>query len=209
MSVSSANIDLNVYIGKNVTIGKNVRIMWGSWIGDNVEIGDSTIIYPHCSIGSSAEHKTAVLSPDAGVKIGRNCVIREHVTINSDAGQRKTEIGENCYIMNKSHVGHDALVEDNVVLCCGSNIGGHATVGSFTYVGLNSSIHQNSTVGRYCMIGAQAFFKGESPDAITWVGVPAKPVKTNTRSLENNVTDQEERQFLSKRALEFIISRKA
>ena len=39
----STNIDHNVYIGKNVVIGDRVRIMWGAWIGDNVEIGEGTI----------------------------------------------------------------------------------------------------------------------------------------------------------------------
>jgi UDP-N-acetylglucosamine acyltransferase len=202
-----ANVDRNVYIGKNVVVGDGARIMWGSWIGDNVEIGDGTIIYPHCVIGAPAEHKTAIVPPNAGVKIGSNCTIRESTTINSNTGDKKTEIGSNCYIMNRSYIAHDCVLDDNVVLCSGTALAGHVNVGSFTYFGLNSSVHQFSKIGKYCMIGAQAFFKGESPDAITWVGVPAKPVKINSRSLEKNVTDQEERDALSRRASEFIISR--
>lgn len=202
------HIDHNVYIGKNVVIGENVRIMWGAWIGDNVEIGDRTVIYPNCVIGAPAEHKTATLSLNAGVKIGINCTIRESVIVGSNVGERKTEIGNDCYIMNRSYVAHDCILENDVVLCSGVALAGHVSVGSFTYFGLNSSAHQFSKVGKYCMIGAQAFFKGESPDGITWIGVPAKPAKVNLRSLEKNISAGGSREITRSTAEEFINSRR-
>lgn len=205
---SRANIDPNVCIGKNVIIGESVRIMWGSWIGDNVEIGDGTVIYPYCVIGTPAEHKTATIPDSAGVKIGANCTIRESTIINGNTGCEKTTIGSNCYIMNKSYIAHDCSIENDVVLCAGVSIAGHVNVGSFTYLGLNSSVHQFSKIGRYCMIGAQAFFKGESPDGITWAGVPADAVKVNLRSLQKNIVDSRAQESAILSAEKFINSRK-
>jgi len=186
-----SNIHSTAIIGKNVRIGKNVTIGPYTIIGDNVMVGDGTLIYGHCSIGTPGESIHHVPSEGSGVIIGKNCTIREFVTINNNLGEHKTRVGNDCYLMSKSHMGHDAVLEDNVVLCTGAKIGGHAIVGDFSYVGLNACTHQRSELGKYCIVGAMAFFKGISPNGISWVGVPAIPRKVNEVSLERNIESKE------------------
>ena len=191
-------------LGNNVKIGKNVTIGPYSIIGDNVEIGDNTAVYSHVIIGTPGESIHDVSHENSGVTIGKNCVIREFTTINSNLGPVKTKIGDSCYLMTKSHVGHDAILEKNVVLCTGAKIGGHATVGAFTYVGLNACTHQHSSLGKYCIVGALGFFKGVSPDAISWMGVPSTPKKVNIVNLIRNIDDPDQIEKIRLAAQDFI-----
>jgi acyl-[acyl carrier protein]--UDP-N-acetylglucosamine O-acyltransferase len=133
---------------------------------------------------------------DSDVTIGDGTIIRERVIINYPA-EKSTVIGSNCYIMNTCFVGHDCTIGDGVTLCPHVCVAGHVTIGDYTTVGMNSSIHQGSVLGKCCMIGANAFFKGTSPNGITWVGVPAKPLKVNVVGIErSNLSDTEKQKMI-------------
>jgi|TARA_R110001583_G_scaffold5598_25_gene30201 UDP-N-acetylglucosamine acyltransferase len=199
-----SDIHETVIVGENVWVGENVTIGPYTIIGDNVLIGDGTQIYSHCSIGTPGESIHHAPSEGSGVVIGKNCIIREFVTINSNLGEHKTKVGDNCYLMSKSHMGHDATLENNVVLCTGAKIGGHAIVGAFSYVGLNACTHQRSKLGKYCIVGAVAFFKEISPDGISWMGVPAKPKKVNAVSISRNISNKLLADKITKEAQNFL-----
>jgi len=112
------------------------------------------------------------------VFIGTGTIIREAVIINKPT-QTSTIIGCDCYLMNRCFIGHDSMIGNNVTLSPGCSIAGFVKIGDYSCVGMNASVHQHSKLGNYCMVGANSFFKGISPDGITWGGVPAKPIKVN------------------------------
>lgn len=202
------NIHPTAIIEDTVLLDENVKVGPFSVITGKVKIGKGTTIYSHCTIGGPGEYPTKNMSDiqdNVGVVIGENCVIRESVNINAATIRNEsTIIGNNCYIMTKSHIGHDVILEDNVVICSCAVLGGYTKIGRMTYVGLNSSIHQRSVVGRYCIIGAQSFFKGESPDGITWVGIPALPKKVNSFNLDKNLKDEVQKMDIVKKAEIYI-----
>src|SRR5262245_23830057 len=124
-------------------------------IGPNVEIGEGTYIGPFCIIGYPAEHKAYWDGPVGKVIIGKNCVITGQVTI--DAGTEGiTRIQDNCWLLKHSHVGHDAILGNNVTISCGAKIGGHAIISQNCNIGLNATIHQWVQVPEGCMIGMNA-----------------------------------------------------
>lgn len=163
----------------------------GTYIGPYCVISERVIIGKNCkligssSIGTLAEFKTPPKDNGNPVIIGDETEIREYVTINTPVGN-VTEIGESCFLMTKSHVGHDGILENDVVLSCGSRVGGHSHIGKYCYIGLNASTHQHSELGAYSIVGANSFFKGKSPTGITWGGVPARPIKINLVNIEDN-----------------------
>jgi UDP-N-acetylglucosamine acyltransferase len=147
-------------------------------IGDNVTLGDNNYIGAYCIIGDKAEHKAFWDKPIGKVIIGNNNVITGLVTI--DAGTESiTSLGDNCFIMKHAHIGHDVTIYDNVTISCGAKIGGHSIVGHNSNIGLNAVLHQFSTVQVACMIGASAFFKGESEPYTKYAGVPARKLGVN------------------------------
>jgi UDP-N-acetylglucosamine acyltransferase len=149
---------------------------------NNVTIEEDVYIGPFCIIGFPAEWKGKENLENKGVLIKKGTRITGLVTI--DAGvDNQTTIGENCYLMKHSHVGHDARLGNNVVLSCGAKIGGHSIIGEGTNIGLNAVIHQKVSVPEGCMIGASAFVGKKSvlKPKHKYAGVPVKEIGKNER----------------------------
>ena len=81
--------------------------------------------------------------------------------------------------MKHAHIGHDCFIYDDVTISCGAKIGGHSFIGKNCNIGLNAVLHQFSKVLYGCMIGASAFFKGESEPLTKYAGVPARKIGEN------------------------------
>jgi UDP-N-acetylglucosamine acyltransferase len=149
-------------------------------IGDNVILGDNNYIGAFCIIGDPAEHKKYWGQEKGKVIIGNNNIVTGLVTI--DAGTEvPTIIEDGCFIMKHAHIGHDCRIMNNVTISCGAKIGGHSIVGEGSNIGLNAVLHQFSIIKRGCMIGASAFFKGESEIEMKYAGVPARKLGSNIR----------------------------
>jgi UDP-N-acetylglucosamine acyltransferase len=150
-------------------------------IGENVTIQEDVYIGPFCIIGFPAEWK-GMEDKDCGVIIRKGTRITGHVTIDSGA-TRRTEIGEGCYLMKHSHVGHDARLEDGVTLSCGAKVGGHTIIGKGCNIGLNAVIHQKQTIAEGCMIGMGAVItkKTITSPCMKYVGNPAKCIGQNIK----------------------------
>ena len=55
--------------------------------------------------------------------------------------------------MVSSHIAHDCLVEDNVILANNVPLGGHAHIEQNVIIGGNSAVQQFTRVGKFAMIG--------------------------------------------------------
>ena len=147
----------------------------------NVIIEDDVYIGPLCIIGFNPEWKGRE-KDNKGVIIKKGTKITGLVTIDGGANQ-PTVIGENCYLMKHSHVGHDAELKNGVTLSCGAKIGGHSIIGENTNIGLNAVVHQKVEVPEGCMIGASAFVGKKSilkPNH-KYAGVPVKELGENIK----------------------------
>jgi UDP-N-acetylglucosamine acyltransferase len=150
-------------------------------INSNVIIEDDVYIGPLCIIGFNPEWKGRE-KDNKGVIIKKGTKITGLVTIDGGANQ-PTVIGENCYLMKHSHVGHDAELKNGVTLSCGAKIGGHSIIGENTNIGLNAVVHQKVEVPEGCMIGASAFVGKKSilkPNH-KYAGVPVKELGENKK----------------------------
>lgn len=169
-------------------IGEGTEIGPFTYISDRVKIGKNCKIY-NASIGLPGEHPSGVEDVGGIVVIGDNVEIREYVTISAPLFEKTTTIGDNSYLMAKAHVGHDVQIGNRVVLHTGSVIGGHSIIGDYCYLGLNCSTHPFAKLGNYCIVGANGLYKGTSPDALVWAGVPARPLKVNKVGLERHAPE--------------------
>jgi UDP-N-acetylglucosamine acyltransferase len=147
-------------------------------IYDGITLGNNNYIGAYCIIGAPAEHKKYWGKETGKVIIGNNNIITGLVTI--DAGTEDiTYIQDNCFIMKHAHIGHDCTIFDNVTISCGAKIGGHCIIEPYSNIGLNAVLHQYAHVHEGCMIGASAFFKGESEPFTKYAGVPARKLGSN------------------------------
>lgn len=149
-------------------------------IGPNVTIEDDVYIGPYCVIGYPPEWKTKE-DNDFGVLIKRGSRLTGMVTVDSGA-ERQTVIGEGCYLMKHSYVGHDCVLGNNVTMSPGAKTGGFCFIENGVNLGMNATVHQKITVPENCMIGANAFVGKKSVlrNGYKYVGVPVRELGPNT-----------------------------
>jgi len=144
-------------------IGKGTVIKQGAIIRYNATIGENCYIGPYCVIGEPGEHAEhhngeKGFDPKGSVSIGDNCRLSERVSIQSPCNGELTAIGNNCYLMNGTHVGHDAHLADNVTAAPGTVIGGGAVIHGRATLGMNSAVHQRTEVPPGTILGMLSAF---------------------------------------------------
>ena len=152
----SANVNIGPYsiIGPNVEIGEHTVINSHVSIAGYTKIGKKNKIYPFASIGNNPQD-LKYNGEKSYLEIGDCNTIREYVSINpgTDGGGGLTKIGNNCLFMVSSHIAHDCIVGNNVILANNVPLGGHAEVADDVIIGGNSAVQQFTRIGKSAMIG--------------------------------------------------------
>ncbi len=151
-----AIIEDDVEISKGVKIWPHAHICSGTRIGENAEVHMGAVV-GHLPQDLSFDAKTRTFT-----KIGKRTVIREYATIHRSTKEgESTTVGDACYIMAVSHVGHDCHLGNNVILANGALLAGHVEVGDNSFISGNVVVHQFCRIGDYCIIGG---FSGVNKD---------------------------------------------
>jgi UDP-N-acetylglucosamine acyltransferase len=183
-------------VNPKARIGENVTIEAFSVVYEDVEIGDYTHIMPNVTIfNGSRIGKGCKIFPGAVIgaipqdlkyvgekttaEIGDNTTIRECVTVNLGTKDRwTTKIGSNCLLMAYSHVAHDCILGDNVILANGVQLAGHVTIDDYAIIGGLCGVHQFTHIGAHTYVAGQVVIRKDVPpfvkaarDPITYVGV--------------------------------------
>ena len=147
-----AIIGPNVVIGKNVKIGSKTRVIANAYI-EYAEIGEGCTISPFATIGSEPQD-LGYKGEETKVVIGDGTIIKENVTVHRGAacGDFTTRVGKKCLLMVGSHVAHNCVLEDEVILANLVTLGGHVHVGFGAFVGGMSVFHQNIRIGKMAII---------------------------------------------------------
>jgi UDP-N-acetylglucosamine acyltransferase len=157
-----AKIGNNVTIEPFATIHGDVEIGDGCWIGSNAvimdkaRIGKNNRIFPGAVIAAIPQD-LKFKGEDSLVEIGDNNTIRECVTINRGTLDRMTtKIGNNCLLMAYTHLGHDCILGNNIIIANSGNLAGHITIED------NVIIEGVVAAQQFVNIGAHAFVSGAS-----------------------------------------------
>ena len=144
-------------VGEGVELHSGVRLLSHVNVAGVTTIGEQTVVYPFASLGTPPQ-STGYRGGATRLTIGRNCQIREGVTISTgteDHGELTT-VGDHCFLMANSHVGHDCRVGNNVTFANGAVLGGHVTVADFVFIGGNTAVHQFVRIGEGAMLGGMS-----------------------------------------------------
>lgn len=153
-------IHQDVEIGEGTWIGSNVTIMEGARIGRNCRIFPGAVIGAIPQDRKYAEERTTV-------EIGDNCTIREFVTIHRGTSDRwKTAVGNNCWILAYSHIGHDCQIGNNCTLSNSSQLAGHVILGDWVGLGGVCAVHQFVHIGSHAFISGGALVSKDVPPFI-------------------------------------------
>jgi UDP-N-acetylglucosamine acyltransferase len=153
-------------IGPHVTVGDGCRLLAHVNLTGHTTIGPRTVIYPFASLGSPPQSFSYRGGPTKLV-VGADCDIREGVTMNTGTEDDRgvTEVGDHCFFMVGSHVGHDCKVGNNVVFANNAMLGGHVTIGNYVVFGGGVAVRQFVRIGDGAMIVG---LSGVRADVIPW-----------------------------------------
>lgn len=154
-------IEAGAFVGPRCKIGPRTVIKRAAQVVQDTTLGADNAIYPFCVIGADPQDKGYKADNPGVLLIGDRNIFREHVTIGRSAeyGHGKghpTRIGSGCFFMNYSHVGHNTVIEDNVVLTNGAAIAGHCHIGEGANLSAYAHVHQFCRVGSLVMIRGAA-----------------------------------------------------
>lgn len=154
-----ANLDVNVSIGPytiiedKVTIGKGTKIASSVLIANGAVIGENVNIH-HGAVIATEPQDLKFGGEETRVVIGDGTTVREYATINrGTVAHGESSVGKNCLLMAYSHIAHDCILGDNVIMANSVNLAGHIEIGDFAILGGVLPVHQFVKIGAHAMIG--------------------------------------------------------
>ena len=164
-----AEIDPTADIGAYATIEGEVRIAARVRVLTHAHLRGWTGIAEDCEIhmGAVVGHEPqdyAYSGERTYCEIGPRTVIREHATVHrGTVPESKTVVGADCLLGVSSHVAHNCVVADRVVMMNGALLGGHVRIGARTFISGNAGVHQFVRVGELVMLSGNASISSDIP----------------------------------------------
>ena len=153
-----AVVDAAVAMGADCVLGPYVHITGVTRIGVGNRFHTGGVI-------GDAPQDLKYKGEPTRLVIGDRNVFREHVTVHrSSKAAGKTVIGSDNFLMQHSHVAHDCIIGDHVILAGGALLAGHVTVQDRAFLSGNCLVHQFVTVGTLAIMqGGCAISKDVPP----------------------------------------------
>ncbi len=184
-------------LGSDIRIGAYALIGAAVEIGDGCRIGSHAVIEGPTSLGSDNHvfaHACLGLPPqDVGyedeptrLEIGARNVIREFATLNRGTmkDRRVTSVGNDNMFMAYSHVAHDCVIGDHVIMANAATLAGHVTVGDHVNIAGLCAIHQFVRIGAHVMLGGGSMVPLDIPPFTMASGDRARLRGLNTIGLK-------------------------
>lgn len=151
----SAKIGPLCWISSRAKIGENVQLLGRVTIMGDTTVGEGTIVFPGAVLGAGPQDHGNEFQPEAKLIIGKRNIIRENVTMHAGTPKEHftTTVGDDGMFMINSHIAHDCVVGNNVIMTNNAVIGGHVRLGDGVILGGNCAVHQFCRIGRKAMIG--------------------------------------------------------
>ncbi len=145
-------VDPFAVIEDDVTIGDGTHVMSHAIIMKKVTIGKSCQIFPGAVIGAIPQD-LKFDGEDTVVEIGDNTTIRECVTINRGTKDKwRTVVGSDCLLMAYSHIAHDCILGNHVIIANSVQLAGHVEIGDHAIIGGMAAAIQFSKIGAHTYI---------------------------------------------------------
>ena len=209
-----AQLGAGVTVGPFSIVGPHVRLLDGVRLHGHVVVeGHTTLhddveVYPFAAVGLPPQDRKYDGSATTLV-VGARTVIRESATLQPGSvgpGCGETTVGADCLLMAYTHVAHDCVVGDGVIMANATQIAGHCVIEDFAILGGVTTVHQFVRVGTRAITGASARVQQDVPPFTMADGHPAGLVGLTAVGLERAGVPAEARAAL-KRAFRALFVR--
>ena len=202
-------IGAHVVVEAGAVIGRGTRIGAGCVSGHQVVLGEACLLHPlvsireHCEIGNRVVvHNGAVIGSDGfgydvqpdgsrvkveqvgGVRIGDDVEIGALCTVDR-ARFGMTRIGDRAKIDNLVQIGHNVVIEDDVVLVSQVGISGSSIIRRQAILGGQAGVAGHLVVGEKAIAGARSGVTKDVAPGTYVSGYPAMPHEKSARNQAN------------------------
>jgi len=190
---ADAQIGPFAVIGSEVTIGPGCKIGPHAVIQGPTRIGADNRIFQFASLGADPQDMKYA-GERTELSIGDRNVFREFVTVNrgTAAGAGVTRIGSDNLLLAYSHVAHDCVLGDHIVMSNGVNLAGHVELGDWVIFGGYAGAHQFCRIGAHAFIGNNTSVLQDIPPYVLATGHPAQPRSVNVEGLKRRGFGEEQ-----------------
>lgn len=197
-------------VSPKATLGENVTIGHCAVVEDNVVIGDHTRVEPFASVKaytrmgrSNVIHSYAMVGgipqdlkfhgEESWLEMGDANNVREFATIHrgTEGGGGVTRIGSGNLFMAYTHIAHDCILGDHIIMSNAATLAGHVTVESGAILGGFSAVHQFSRIGKNAFVGGMSGVSMDVPPYMLAAGHRADLHGPNLVGLRRMHADRE------------------
>src|SRR5580700_11046255 len=177
-----SEIDPRAIVSSTAKLGKNVKVGAFAVVGDEVELGDASVLehhavvqgptrmgrenhlYPFAVVGGDPQDLT-YKGERVSLEVGDQNEFHEFSTVNRGTvkGGGTTRLGSNNLIMSYAHIGHDSQVGNHTIFVNGATLAGHVTVEDYATIGAFCPVHQFCRIGKYSYIAAHTVITQDVP----------------------------------------------
>jgi UDP-N-acetylglucosamine acyltransferase len=169
-----AEVPEDVEIGPHAIIGQGVRLGPGCVIQANAilegrtTLGAQNFIGYGAVIGATPQDFAFRETISSEVRIGDNNTLREYVTVHRGTKEGSaTVVGNNCYLMVGTHLGHNVQLGDKVVIANNCLLAGYVEIGDGAVLGGGTVFHQFLRIGRLAMVRGGTRFGKDIPPYVS------------------------------------------
>jgi len=192
------------FVGSDVELARGVEVGPHATVMGRTIVGPDSRVFPHAVLGGEPQD-TGFAGESTRLEVGARNVFREHVTLNigTAGGGGCTRIGDDNYLMNGAHVGHDCQIGDHTIISPFCGLAGHTRIEDYAVLGAYTGLHQHARIGESVMVAGGAKVSRDVPPFTMVAGDRAKIVGLNSVGLRRRGFDSETRAQI-KRAFHLI-----
>jgi UDP-N-acetylglucosamine acyltransferase len=144
-------------VGPKAKLGHGVKLLSHVTIAGRTSVGARTRVFPFASLGHEPQD-LKYKGEDTALEIGSECTIREGVTMNpgTAGGGGLTRVGNRSAFLANSHVAHDCMVGNSIILSNNVMLAGHCMIGDHAILGGGAGVHQFVRIGHHAFVGGLA-----------------------------------------------------
>ena len=197
-----AKLHPSVKVAPYAIIGPNVEIGAGTTIGASAIVDGCTTtgkdcrIFPHAAVGLEPQD-LKYAGENTTLDVGDRTVIREFATLNTgtEGGGGRSAVGSDCLLMTYSHVAHDCIVGNNVVMANSATLAGHeSTREEDSVFGLGGT-----EIAVLFLIILLIFGPSQIPKMAKGVGQALREFRKAQNELKNEINKEDETEPVTKK----------
>lgn len=172
------------FVGGSATLGDGTVVHHHATVEGHTVLGRNCEVFPYAAVGTKT-HDLKFRGGNPGLRVGDRNVFREYVTVHAATKDGEfTILGNDNAVLAYSHVAHDCVIGDHLVMSSQSALAGHVIVEDHVNIAWGTGVHQFCRVGAYAMLGGMAKVVQDVPPFMIADGNPAIIRSINKVGLE-------------------------